>query len=100
MAPSPQTTSRFNQFIGRTLAGLIGFVRRSSRPVYEPPDALQRLRGEHPVILAVWHGQFMMANGFWPGPDVRVSAMVARHGDAELIGAAMEALGVELIRGA
>jgi 3-deoxy-D-manno-octulosonic-acid transferase len=100
MAPSPQKTARLNRFIGRRIAGLIGLVKRTSRTIYEPADALQRLRGEHPVILAVWHGQFMLANGFWPGPDVRVSAMVARHGDAELIGAAMAHLGVELIRGA
>jgi 3-deoxy-D-manno-octulosonic-acid transferase len=33
-------------------------------------------------------------------PDVPVAAMVARHGDAELIGATMDSLGVELVRGA
>ena len=42
----------------------------------------------------------MMTPGFTPSPDVKVAAMVARHGDAELIGAAMAHFGVELIRGA
>ena len=37
----------------------------------------------------------------WLRPaDVKVAAMVARHRDAELIGAALAEVGVELIRGA
>jgi 3-deoxy-D-manno-octulosonic-acid transferase len=89
-----------NRIAGRTLAGLISLVRRTSRSVYEPTDALARLASDHPLILAVWHGQFMLSSAFRPSGDVKVAAMVARHGDAELVGAAMEHLGVELIRGA
>ena len=100
MARPPHTTSTLVWFAGSAVAGLIGLVRRTSRVIYEPEDALARLKAEHPIIVAVWHGQFMMTSGFWPSHDVRVAAMVARHGDAEFIGAAMEALGVELIRGA
>lgn len=84
---------------GRNLARLIKLVKRTSDIVYDPPDALERLRREHPVITAVWHGQFMMTVGFRPG-DEKVSAMVARHGDAELIGVAMAEMGIDLIRGA
>ncbi len=100
MARSPQTSSLLGKTAGSILAGLIGAVKRTSRVIYEPADALVSLRQEHPVIVAVWHGQFMMTSGFWPSPDVKVAAMVARHGDADLIGAAMEKLGVDLIRGA
>ncbi len=100
MARSPRTKAAFNRFAGRAAAGLIRLVDRTSRIVYEPPDALARLRGEHPLIVAVWHGQFMMTHGFKPAPDVKVAAMVARHGDAELIGSAMANFGIELIRGA
>ncbi len=85
---------------GSALARLIGAVRRTSRIVYDPPDALARLAVQHPCIVAVWHGQFMMSSGFRPSPETKVAAMVARHGDAELIGAAMSSIGVELIRGA
>src|SRR5438045_1353469 len=100
MARSPQTNSRLGKIAGSALAGFIGAVQRTSRVVYEPADALERLYQEHPVIVAVWHGQFMMTSGFWPSQDLKVAAMVARHGDAELIGAAMARLGVDLIRGA
>jgi 3-deoxy-D-manno-octulosonic-acid transferase len=89
-----------NRFAGSALAGMIALVRRTSRTVYDPPDALTRLAADHPLIVATWHGQFMMTSGFRPTPETKVAAMVARHGDAELIGAAMAKLGVELIRGA
>ncbi|MDP1909855.1 MAG: glycosyltransferase N-terminal domain-containing protein, partial [Hyphomicrobium sp.] len=89
-----------NRFAGSALAGMIALVRRTSRTLYEPPDALARLAADHPLIVATWHGQFMMTSGFRPTPETKVAAMVARHGDAELIGAAMAKLGVELIRGA
>ncbi|MFN0025110.1 MAG: glycosyltransferase N-terminal domain-containing protein, partial [Parvularculaceae bacterium] len=50
-------------------------------------------------IIACWHGQFMMLAHLHPG-DVKVSAMVARHGDAELIGEALRRFDTGLIRGA
>jgi 3-deoxy-D-manno-octulosonic-acid transferase len=100
MARSPDTTRTLNSLAGRALAGMISLVKRTSRAVYEPENALVRLAGDHPCIVAVWHGQFMMSSGFRPSPETKVAAMVARHGDAELIGAAMARFGVELIRGA
>src|SRR5690606_8728869 len=84
---------------GRTIARAIRLVRRTSTLHAEPPDLQQRLFELHPAILACWHGQFMMLAG--PAPEeLRFAAMVARHGDAELIGEAMNRLGHQLIRGA
>jgi 3-deoxy-D-manno-octulosonic-acid transferase len=100
MARSPDTARKLNRLAGRALASMISLVKRTSRAVYEPENALVRLAGDHPCIVAVWHGQFMMSSGFRPSPETKVAAMVARHGDAELIGAAMARFGVELIRGA
>ena len=99
MARSPPTASALNRLAGRVIASLIDIVRKTSRTVYEPADALARLEAGHPLIAAVWHGQFMMTVGFRP-PGTRISAMVARHGDADLIGAAMSCFDVDLIRGA
>ncbi|MGQ0457838.1 MAG: glycosyltransferase N-terminal domain-containing protein [Hyphomicrobium sp.] len=84
---------------GRGIAGLIKYVEKTSDVVYEPRDLRARLRATHPCIVAGWHGQFMMLACLHPG-DIRVEAMVARHGDAELIGAALERLNTHLIRGA
>lgn len=99
MARSPKTASTTSRLAGRVIASLIDVVRQTSRTVYEPQDALARLEAGHPLIAAVWHGQFMMTVGFRP-PGTKISAVVARHGDAELIGAAMSCFDVDLIRGA
>jgi 3-deoxy-D-manno-octulosonic-acid transferase len=99
MGFSDNMKPRLAKFAGRNLSRLINHVRKTSQVVYDPPDLLDRLRRQHPAIIAVWHGQFMMTIGFRPG-DEKVYAMVARHGDAELIGAAMAEMGINLIRGA
>jgi 3-deoxy-D-manno-octulosonic-acid transferase len=87
------------RFGGRSLARLISFVAKTSEIQYDPPDLKARLRATHPCIIASWHGQFMMLCQLHPG-DVKVSAMVARHGDAELIAEAMKHFNTDLIRGA
>ena len=96
MAETKTTVMRLG---GRMLAGLIKHVVKSSHVVYEPADLRSRLRATHPCIIASWHGQFMMLAHLHPG-DIKVAAMVAKHGDAELIGEAMLRLNTGLIRGA
>ena len=96
MADSKTTLTRF---AGRSLARLIKHVVKTSHIIYEPAGLKRRLRETHPCIIACWHGQFMMLAHLHPG-DVKVSAMVARHGDAELIGEALRLLNTDLIRGA
>ena len=83
---------------GRQLARFVRLVYRTSEVIAEPAGVIERLRSDHPCIVGLWHGQFMMAS--MHRPDVPVAAMVARHGDAEFIGSTMEHLGVELVRGA
>jgi len=96
MAETKKTLVRLG---GKSLAGLIRLVRHTSKAVYEPADVLDRLADTHPCVVACWHGQFMMVAALRP-ENTKVAAMVARHGDAELIGEAMQALDVKLIRGA
>ena len=47
----------------------------------------------------MWHGQFMLLP-LARQPDVPVDVMLARHGDAELMGAVLREFGMQLIRGA
>lgn len=84
---------------GKTAARMIRFVADSSTIVHEPPDLMDRLGDSHPCIAACWHGQFMMVATLRP-EKVKIAAIVARHGDAEIIGQTLEAIDVELIRGA
>lgn len=99
MALAPDKKSRTAAIAGRSLGRLIAYVRKTSTVVAEPADIETLLGEQHPAIVAFWHGQFMMLPMLRTGGH-RVSAMVARHGDAEIIGSALEYLGVELIRGA
>ncbi len=98
MANPPPDRFTAARSAGRQLARFVKLVHRTATVVAEPPGILDRLAAEHPVIVGLWHGQFMMAS--MHRPDVPVAAMVARHGDAELIGSTMANLGVELVRGA
>jgi 3-deoxy-D-manno-octulosonic-acid transferase len=91
--------SKADALVGRGMARFVRLVERTSTILTEPHDLRARLRVQHPLVMACWHGQFMMLSCLRP-PDVRVAAMVARHRDAELIGAALAEVGVELIRGA
>ena len=48
----------------------------------------------------MWHGQFGLLPLIKPDRPADVACMVARHGDAEMIGATLERFGMSLIRGA
>lgn len=84
---------------GSLLASYIRLVKRTSKARYEPENFMANLRVHEPVIMAMWHGQFVMLPTLKPA-DSPVKAMVARHNDAELIGQAMKRFDVELVRGA
>lgn len=93
------TKTAVTRFGGRSLARLIAYVAKSSDMSYEPADLRTRLRATHPCIIASWHGQFMLLCQLHPG-DIKVSAIVARHGDAEFVAEAMRHFKTDLIRGA
>ena len=84
---------------GQLLAGYIRAVKATSSATREPRDLLDRLRDQVPFILAMWHGQFMMLAEL-NTQEFGVSAMVARHGDAEVLAIALEQFGITPIRGA
>ena len=68
-------------------AGYIRLVYNTSKVGRDPPDTDAKLFSQHPQIFAMWHGQFGMLPKIKPDRPADVAAMVARHGDAELIGA-------------
>ena len=99
MAMPPQKKSRLIKAVGWLAAGYVRLVARTSSIVIEPSDPDAYVGSHHPFIMAFWHGQFLML----PARYTRtypVSAMVARHGDAEIIGEILASFGMTLIRGA
>jgi 3-deoxy-D-manno-octulosonic-acid transferase len=99
MAFSPEHRLKFMRFSGRSLARYISHVRATSTMVIEPANAEQVILDNDPFIFAMWHGQFLMQPALYTG-QVRVSAIVARHGDAEIIGEVLERFDIKLVRGA
>lgn len=99
MALSKERKTRIGQFAGRSLARLMRLVHRTSSIVHDPADMRERLAALHPAIVVGWHGQLMMTQFLQP-EGTRAAAIVARHGDADIIGEALTSFGVELIRGA
>lgn len=99
MARLPIDRALVNRAGSGALVRYIRFVHKSARVLYDPPDADRRFASHHPMIFALWHGQFMMLPVLNP-PEVKVRIMVARHGDADLIGSVLTRFGMELIRGA
>ena len=78
----------------------IRLVYNTSEVRRDPPDTDAKLFSEHPQIFAMWHGQFGMLPKIKPDRPADVAAMVARHGDAELIAGVLSRFGMRLIRGA
>ena len=51
-----------------------------------------------PVIVALWHGQHLLAPVFYP-KERRLAAMVSRSADAELNADVLARFGIEIVRG-
>lgn len=81
-------------------AAFIRLVYGTSSVRRDPADTDAKLFSQHPQIFAMWHGQFLMLPKIKPDRPADVAAMVARHGDAEMIGAVLKRFGMRLIRGA
>jgi 3-deoxy-D-manno-octulosonic-acid transferase len=86
--------------VGAFAAWYVRLVYATSTIKREPANTDDKLFAQHPQILAMWHGQFLLLPKLKPERPADVRAMVSRHGDAEAIGAVLEHFGMSLIRGA
>lgn len=87
-------------FISAIASSYVRLIYATSTVKREPADTDAKLFDQHPQILAMWHGQFMLLPNLKPDRPAEVKAMVSRHGDAEIIGAVLRRFGMDLIRGA
>jgi 3-deoxy-D-manno-octulosonic-acid transferase len=87
-------------FLSALASSYIRLIYATSTIKREPADTDAKLFEQHPQILAMWHGQFLLLPNLKPKRPADVKAMVSRHGDAELIGAVLQRFGMDLIRGA
>jgi 3-deoxy-D-manno-octulosonic-acid transferase len=99
MASTEPKPRLINMVIGKLLACYVRFVGTSSRQTQEMTERFDEHAHNHPCIITMWHGQFLLL------PLVRQSGyecdiMLARHRDAETMGAVLREFGMRLIRGA
>jgi 3-deoxy-D-manno-octulosonic-acid transferase len=83
----------------RVAAGYIKLVLSTSTRIADPPDFVARAHVLHPLIIAMWHGQFLLLPGIYPR-EIPGRAMIARHDDAEGLARVLRRFGLGLIRGA
>jgi 3-deoxy-D-manno-octulosonic-acid transferase len=85
--------------IGGLIARYIRFVGSSSHQTDEMTERFEEHAHNHPCIVTMWHGQFLLLP-LIKQPGYEVDIMLARHRDAELMGAVLRNFGMRLIRGA
>jgi 3-deoxy-D-manno-octulosonic-acid transferase len=99
MPPKPSPSRFIDRAIGAGVAGYIGLVDRTSTVPPLMHLYAAELLANHPMILAMWHGQFMLLPTM-ARFGIPTKAMLALHRDAEGLGHALDRYGIELIRGA
>lgn len=83
--------------LGHMLALYFRLMKATTRFVFDPPDAMDRLEKGSPLILTMWHGQnFLIPLAKWP--NAKVSVLITRHGDGEAVAISSKAYGLIPIR--
>lgn len=83
--------------LGQMLAAYFRLLKATTRFVFDPPEAHAIFAEGAPQILAIWHGQnFMMPLSKWP--NAKVSVLITRHGDGEIVAVSAKAYGLNPIR--
>jgi hypothetical protein len=77
---------------------LIRLVRRTMRIRYAGRETVDRmLAAGEPFILAFWHGRLFLMRYAFPG--TRITILISRHSDGEMIARTMELFGLHASRG-
>jgi lysophospholipid acyltransferase (LPLAT)-like uncharacterized protein len=84
--------------LGIAAAEYLRLVWNTNRLVFEPLDIYERIAGDLPIIVAMWHGQHFLLP-FIKRSEHRAKVLISRHRDGEINAIAAERLGVGTIRG-
>jgi len=90
----------FTGTAGALIAAYIRLVRRTSTMTDDPPDFVLKNLPDHPLIIAMWHGQGLLLPYIRPRDDIKVAIMVARHIDGDIVHETLDRFGMTTIRGA
>ncbi len=78
--------------------GALYSIYKTNRFVDESDDIEETVGDDLPIILALWHGQQLLAP-FIYGQNDNVAALVSRSDDAEINARVLQMMGVNVIRG-
>ncbi|MBO0904462.1 lysophospholipid acyltransferase family protein [Jiella sp. MQZ13P-4] len=84
--------------IGTAVLGALRFVHASQRLAPGSSDVSGLLHSHHPAIVAMWHGQHLLAPFYRPR-DLPYAALLSRSADAEINARVVEAFGISTLRG-
>lgn len=91
-----------NSFFTAAAGGLIKaalvVIHRTQKPVAGSSDFAKILTDEHPAIVALWHGQHLLAPFFRP-KTLPYVALLSKNADAEVNAAVVRSFGIHTLRG-
>ncbi len=98
MRQSILASNAFQSLAASCVHRALSFVFRTNTPVAESDDMETTVAGKTPVIIALWHGQQLLAQFVKPGSE-GVAAVVSRSADAEINARVLKKSDVHVIRG-
>jgi len=95
----PLARSRFvKNFLASLMAAALRFIERTNRRVEGSHDVEGTVDKLSPLIIALWHGQHLLAPAIKPRRQPLV-ALFSRSADAELNALAAEKMDIQVVRG-
>jgi lysophospholipid acyltransferase (LPLAT)-like uncharacterized protein len=85
--------------IGVLGAEYLRLVWNTSRFTIEPADIYERAGPDQPIILALWHGQHILAPFVRRKEHHPTKVLISRHRDGEINALAAQRLGIGTVRG-
>ncbi len=85
---------------GALMAAYIRFIKRTGSVKEDPADWIKINLLDHPLIIAMWHGQGLLLPFIRPHNSIKVTIMVAKHLDGDIVDATLRRFGMTTIRGA
>ncbi len=85
--------------IGVLGAEYLRLVWNTSRFTIEPADAYERAEPDQPIIIAMWHGQHILAPFIRRQHHHPTKVLISRHRDGEINALAAQRLGIGTVRG-
>jgi lysophospholipid acyltransferase (LPLAT)-like uncharacterized protein len=85
--------------IGVLGAEYLRLVWNTSRFTIEPADAYERAEPDQPIIIAMWHGQHILAPFIRRPHHNPTKVLISRHRDGEINARAAQRLGIGTVRG-